>query len=1167
MRAVAPLAVLLFFMGAVSAGAQPAGYQTFFVRVSNPAAWASTIPHELRMVPLPAGQDVQHLLRPRMQVLEADGRVAHELPAEYASFIDAPAGGAGTRRWGNIVWVGPEHVSERTLTLRLAFGKAEPRPLGIKPIRVTETDKEIVVENKFYQVRHSREKPGSLIKSISISGRKAVFDNFAMNDRVYRADIGGFLLRNDPNATIQVVRKTPLLAQIVIRARYTRPDGQATPSNADAAYTFTYFAGTPIVKVTAVMGQEEPFDWSELHFIEINFPDKSFPRWAIGEPLRTGQFEGKKTSSGRGRWACVRDDKSAVGIIGINSIVYDGMGGYGNYVHGPWVSWSGTRQHFEGYLWLGPADDELSGLRAASRSISEQQRITVTTPELEDTLNAIVAEGDGLSADAVPDVQGAQDVQQALLRRAWWARDLLVSQLRDGRAALEAQKSAVAVLGALQIARAKWKVGDIPGATKAGNAPELLGNHLFITDEHLGIAFDAPKRGAGVISLRNLETGQEFAAPPTLGLPPWKLAVDTGTSKGIEVDAGPANVTAHSASEINIEWKKLAGPEQTALDGLTVSCHVRIENASAQWRLSLVDADGRYSIREIRFPVIPLGVLDETGEDDVLAVPHGWGRQLRNPVVSGGAYNRRYPSGGMTMQYAAYYDPAGGLYFGVHDPNAWTKAAAFGPTEGGYVASWIHYPQDIGKPGNARDLPYPCVTALTGDWYDASKMYRQWALKQKWASAGPEAARPGTPQALKDVALWLLGSGAPTNVLEQANRFGDFFGVPRAIHWYSWHRIPFDVNYPNYFPPKEGFKDTVAELKQAGFLVMPYINGRLWDTGADNFEADGFPGAAKKESGDNYIEVYGSGAKLAPMCPYTKLWQNRVADIVERLVGEYGVSGVYIDQVGAAAPALCFDANHGHALGGGGHWAEGYRKMLSDIRRRIKKDNPDAFLTTESNAEPYLDLFDAYLMCNSTGPDLVPMFPAVYSDRILTFGRYASTSRDAGAKLPFRMKEGQLFAFGAQVGWLDAGIVDRPTEAGFLLRLAQLREQARDFLAYGEMLRPLTPRVELPTVTADWNMWGDPATTTLPAIVNSVWRAPDARIAGFFVNVSLQDQRFAGRITAREYDLDDQLALVLEELGGEENVRTRRVRPGIYEFDVDIPVGEARAFLLRQTPQ
>jgi len=155
---------------------------------------------------------------------------------------------------------------------------------------------------------------------------------------------------------------------------------------------------------------------------------------------------------------------------------------------------------------------------------------------------------------------------------------------------------------------------------------------------------------------------------------------------------------------------------------LTVSCHVRIENASAQWHLSLADAAGRHAIREIRFPVIPLGTLGDTGEDDVLAVPHGWGRELRNPVVSGSAYKSRYPSGGMTMQYAAYYDPAGGLYFGVHDPNAWTKAAGFEPTESGYVASWIHYPQDIGKPGNARDLPYSCVTALTGDWYDASKV-------------------------------------------------------------------------------------------------------------------------------------------------------------------------------------------------------------------------------------------------------------------------------------------------------------------------------------------------------------------------------------------------------------------------------------------------------------
>ena len=45
-------------------------------------------------------------------------------------------------------------------------------------------------------------------------------------------------------------------------------------------------------------------------------------------------------------------------------------------------------------------------------------------------------------------------------------------------------------------------------------------------------------------------------------------------------------------------------------------------------------------------------------------------------------------------------------------------------------------------------------------------------------------------------------------------------------------------------------------------------------------------------------------------------------------MNECGVKGVYIDQIAAAAPTLCFDKSHGHPLGGGHWWTEGYWKLL-----------------------------------------------------------------------------------------------------------------------------------------------------------------------------------------------------------------------------------------------
>ena len=45
---------------------------------------------------------------------------------------------------------------------------------------------------------------------------------------------------------------------------------------------------------------------------------------------------------------------------------------------------------------------------------------------------------------------------------------------------------------------------------------------------------------------------------------------------------------------------------------------------------------------------------------------------------------------------------------------------------------------------------------------------------------------------------------------------------------------------------KEGFDEGVSELQEAGVFVMPYINGRLWDTRAKGTERTR-PGGAKGE--------------------------------------------------------------------------------------------------------------------------------------------------------------------------------------------------------------------------------------------------------------------------------------------------------------------------------
>lgn len=199
--------------------------------------------------------------------------------------------------------------------------------------------------------------------------------------------------------------------------------------------------------------------------------------------------------------------------------------------------------------------------------------------------------------------------------------------------------------------------------------------------------------------------------------------------------------------------------------------------------------------------------------------------------------------------------------------------------------------------------------------------------------------------------------------------FHDALGLPVGFHWYHRHQIPFDNDYPHYFPTKPGFAQGVAELQAAGVFVMPYINGRLWDTkdhGAADFEFTrvALPAATKKEDGQPFVERYGSKetngepVSLAVMCPTTRLRQERVRDLVRRLQQGEGTRGVYVDQIAAAAPTLCADASHGHPTGGGHWWTGGYWQLLQAIRRGMPAD---CMLTTECNGEPFIRWFDGYL--------------------------------------------------------------------------------------------------------------------------------------------------------------------------------------------------------------
>ncbi len=645
------------------------------------------------------------------------------------------------------------------------------------------------------------------------------------------------------------------------------------------------------------------------------------------------------------------------------------------------------------------------------------------------------------------------------------------------------------------------------------------------------LALYKTEQGVRIASLFDNATERELVGPNSPPLFGVELRhAETAERVSLAADSGWLRVDVPQADASGRRILMFREPADQRLKDISVEVRLLADAGESAliWDLKVTNDSEQWALWRVVFPQVSVKYL---GEGSSVFLPHTAGIERSDLWDSTEKKGGTYPSGWTCMQYMAAYDAAGktGLYVGMHDPFGSTKDIfAQGLADRRAVAFTFEHPvPDMGKPGVDFELPGQAKwQLLRGDWFDAAAIYRKWVSRQAkwWPDLGPDG-RADTPEWMRQLPAWALTGGAASDCVARVKAFAEKLKVPVGFHWYNWHQIPFDNDYPHYFPPKEGFAEGVAELRQAGVYPMPYINGRLWDIKDKQAEDWQFtqvalPAATKDEKGDPYTESYGSketdgnSVKLAAMCPATQLWQSRVKDIVLRLFNECGVSSVYIDQIAAAKPRLCFDSSHGHPLGGGHWWTQGYWQLLDAIRAAKPSDR---MITTECNAEPYIKWCDGYLTWHWQEQNMVPAFSAVYGGAIQMFGRAyrGGPSQD----LANRMKAGQQLVFGEQIGWFGPEIIDRPDCGQFLRDCVELRWRLKKYFYAGQMARPPKLLGEIPKVTADWQWRGEWPITT-DAIMAGAWRLRDEnKIALFFVNVSDDSFSIQFQFDSEEYDL------------------------------------------------
>lgn len=380
----------------------------------------------------------------------------------------------------------------------------------------------------------------------------------------------------------------------------------------------------------------------------------------------------------------------------------------------------------------------------------------------------------------------------------------------------------------------------------------------------------------------------------------------------------------------------------------------------------------------VRFPVLPGIYLGDSYEDDTLVYPRRTGMKIENPVkvfretpeyiewrwmeyrygyvLKGLPENPNlskrklaglagsYPSAGLGMSWLDLYDKDGGVYFGCHGKSLKLYSLeALTPTHKslpGLIFASAFQPRV--KKGERYQTFESVLYFHEGDWRDGARFYRTFRKPQITEISGrkPEWMKKSVGLfAHYDFKLQFGGIIHKYKDIPKLAREAKAAGFKHLL-FSGWHKNGFDCGYPLYYVDeemgtKEEFIAGVKEAKEMGVHISLYVNCRIYNSAyADENTPDK---AVLKEDGEVAMEQWGV-IKFLRMCPASKGWQDTLMEVVKRVTGEYGVDGIYFDQLNAGIN-YCYNEKHNHAYDA---WAEGYEKILKDVHQYYNENHDDS---------------------------------------------------------------------------------------------------------------------------------------------------------------------------------------------------------------------------------
>ncbi len=465
-------------------------------------------------------------------------------------------------------------------------------------------------------------------------------------------------------------------------------------------------------------------------------------------------------------------------------------------------------------------------------------------------------------------------------------------------------------------------------------------------------------------------------------------------------------------------WESVTSP---ALPGesfdVNVIADVIDEDRVVELTIDVATVTPGHAVYAVRFPRIE--VYASHAGHDVLTLPYVGGWLLpdpsNNPLVQLATGQPLPQPGSMSMQWLAYYahDNPGGqaLFAGTRDGSGYRKGYIIGQGQPG--VSWTFAVRQVPEanltPDNGYATQYACVLGVVpGDWYDAARFYRGWALEQDWADGGPIYRNSAFSSYVRTAQMFavtgLADEAHPEYFQYWARDMADqhaYFGVDTIVtHVYHWHHNPFDVGWGDWWPIKPEFLAAAPELLHAGDVFAPYFLNLVYCRNVSNYNHPYVPGyenhtvgeyALIDENGNPVTDTDSQNNTCDVLCQATDFTSDYTTYVAERLYQEAGAPGLYLDVFPFDEARLCYSHAHGHPVGGGDYYTQAKRRLVQHLRDTMRADyDPQYYVYGEAQCEPFVGLLELVYHHN-TGDSVIdadgnvllgvaPLYETVYHD-------------------------------------------------------------------------------------------------------------------------------------------------------------------------------------------